>query len=172
MSSLHVMVLGVSNSCESSCSLGLWLTWLMSAWLAMSFDPSTMCSRPGWGVIMWSLRTSSHESRTLPSWFVVLNVIGSGLRPGYFMNTCKLPKFVITWVVYTLMVHCTGPRFFSPVSLVSCLYTTAGMTLTSAPGSMRTLKYVRHRWWHCCTSGRLAYKCLVMVFWFCIWQMK
>ena len=92
MSSLHVMVLGVSSSCESSCSLGWWLTWLMSAWLAMSFDPSTMCSRPGWGVIRWSLRTSSHESRTLPSWFVMLNVIGSGLRPGYFMNTCKLPQ--------------------------------------------------------------------------------
>ena len=122
MSSLHMMVLGVSSSCESSCSLGLWLTWLMSARLAMSFDPSTMCSRPGWGVIRWSLRTSSHESRTLPSWFVMLNVIGSGLHPGYFMNTCKLPKFVIlewctpSWytvqgqgslVLYHLLAVCT-----------------------------------------------------------------
>ena len=46
------------------------------------------------------------------------------------------------------------------------------MTLTSAPGLIRALKYVRCWWWHCCTSGRLAYNHLVMVFWSCIWQMK
>ena len=118
-----MMVLGAASSCESSCILVLLLTWLMSAWLAMSFDPSTMCSRPGWGVIRWSLRTSSHESRTLPSWSVMLNVIGSGLHPGYLYKYLQAPQVCdrIEWctpswctvqgqdslVLYHLLAVCT-----------------------------------------------------------------